>query len=187
MRSICVFCGSASGAKPAYGQAARRLGRELAARGIGIVYGGGKVGLMGELAAAALEAGGRVTGVMPRHLVEKEIAHGGLSELRVVADIHERKRVMGELAEAFLALPGGFGTLEESFEVLSWADIGLHGKPFGFVDVEGYYQPLLAFLDRACAEGFLRRESRELILACPTPEQTLEAILARRPSTLSKW
>lgn len=186
MRSICVFCGSASGARPAYAEAARRLGRELAARGIGVVYGGGKGGLMGQLAGAALQAGGRVTGVIPRHLVAKEIAHDGLSELRVVADIHERKRVMGELAEAFLALPGGFGTLEESFEVLSWADIGLHGKPFGFVDVEGYFRPLLEFLDRACAEGFLRRESRELIVTRPTPEQTLEAVLRRAPSTLGK-
>ncbi len=160
-----------------YREAALEVGRELARRGIGLVYGGASVGLMGALADAALEAGGEAIGVIPRALVEKEIAHRGLSELCVVESMHERKALMAERADAFLALPGGFGTLEEIFEALAWRQLRIHRKPCGLLNVEGYYDGLLAMLDHAVAEGFLRSENRGLIVSDSVPGRLIELLL----------
>jgi len=160
MERICVFCGSNPGARPAFARAARDLGAELARRRIGLVFGGGSVGLMGEVADAVLEAGGEAIGVIPASLVARELAHAGCTELRVVATMHERKATMVELSSAFIALPGGLGTLDESFEILTWAQLGIHAKPFGLLNVEGYYTPLLAFLDSAVREGFVPAAGR---------------------------
>jgi len=148
MSRLCVFCGSSPGHDPAHGASAAQLGRVLAERGIGLVYGGGRVGLMGILADAALAAGGEVIGVIPQALLDREIGHRGLTQLRVVDSMHARKALMGELAEGFIALPGGIGTLEELFEVWSWAQLGLHRKPCGLLDVNGFFAPLVDFLDR---------------------------------------
>ena len=187
MRRVCVYCGSNAGARPAYAAAAAALAAALAERGLGVVYGGGNVGLMGVLADAALAAGGEVIGVIPRALVELEVAHFGVSKLEVVESMHERKARMAELSDAFLALPGGLGTLEELFEVWTWWQLGFHAKPCGLLDVEGYYAPLVAFLDRAVAEGFLRPEHRAA-LRVATDAGTLLAELARwRPATSGKW
>lgn len=161
---ICVFCGSSPGRRPAYAEAARNLGRILAKRGIGVVYGGASVGTMGALADAVLEAGGVITGVIPRSLVEREIAHGGLTELRTVETLHERKAMMADLSDAFIALPGGLGTLEELAEVWSWGQLGLHAKPLGLLDVDGYYKPLASQIDLMAAEGFLRAEYRAMLV-----------------------
>jgi uncharacterized protein (TIGR00730 family) len=156
VRRICVFCGASSGRSPAYAGAARELGSELAARGIALVYGGGRVGLMGAVADAALARGGEVVGVIPQELVDRELAHGGLSELHVVASLHERKALMAELSDAFVALPGGFGTLDELLEQLTWSQLGLHDKPIGLYDVEEYWRPLVALARHATDEGFVR-------------------------------
>ena len=164
VQRLCVFCGSSPGTRPEYLAAARALGRVLADRGVGLVYGGASVGLMGAVADAALAAGGHVAGVIPRALVEREIAHPGLSELHVVRTMHERKAVMSDLSDGFVALPGGIGTLEELFEVWTWAQLGVHGKPCALLDVEGFYAPLLAFLDHARAEGFVRERQRAMLL-----------------------
>ncbi|MBK7828500.1 TIGR00730 family Rossman fold protein [Nannocystis sp.] len=172
---ICVFCGSAHGNDPIYTAAARALGRELAERGIEIVYGGGRVGLMGELADAALAAGGRVLGVIPQRLRDLEVAHSGLHELFVVDTMHARKAMMAHLSDAFIALPGGFGTLEELFEVVTWCQIGYHQKPVGILDVAGYYAPLLRFLDHAEASGFIRDIYRPILQHA----DDLEALLAQ--------
>src|SRR5437764_13704653 len=158
MRSVTVFCASSIGHDPAYAAAARAFGALLAREGIALVYGGGHVGLMGQLADAALEAGGHVTGVIPRALWDREIGHRALSDLRVVETMHERKALMASLADAFVALPGGLGTLEEIFEVWTWGQLGIHAKPCGFLDVAGYYAPLLAFLDQAVERGLVRPE-----------------------------
>jgi uncharacterized protein (TIGR00730 family) len=164
LRSLCVFCGASAGADPAYAAAARSVGSALAARGIELVYGGGRVGLMGAVADAALAGGGRVTGVIPSALVDRELAHSGVTELRIVTTLHERKATMAELADGFLALPGGLGTLEELAEVLSWAQLDLHTKPIGALDVAGYFGSLAAFLDHATAEGFIAPAQRRLLL-----------------------
>ncbi|SFQ19411.1 hypothetical protein SAMN05421810_105123 [Amycolatopsis arida] len=174
MRRICVFCGSADGRGTGYVEAAAALGGLLAKRGIGLVYGGASVGTMSVVADAALAAGGEVYGVIPRQLVEWEVAHHGLTELRVVADMHERKATMAALSDAFLALPGGAGTLEELFEVWTWATLGLHRKPIGLVDVDGYYRGLVAFVDHMVTEGFLRPENRDLIAVDPDPAVLLD-------------
>jgi len=174
IRRICIFCGASPGRDPRHVELARSVGAELAARGIGIVYGGGRVGLMGALAEGALAAGGEVIGVIPRRLVDRELAHTGLTELRVVGSLHERKAVMAELSDAFIALPGGLGTLEELSEVLSWAQLALHAKPCGMVDPTGYFEPLLAFLDRAVDEGFLARADRERLAVRPDLDALLE-------------
>jgi hypothetical protein len=163
VRRICVFCGASPGRDPRYVASARAVGEELAARGIGLVYGGSRVGLMGAVADAALAGGGEVIGVIPRSLVDRELAHQGLTELRVVGTLHERKAVMAELADAFLALPGGLGTLEELAEVTSWAQLGLHVKPIGLLDVAGYWDPLLIWVDRAVQEGFVAPANRRLL------------------------
>ena len=176
MRRVCVFCGSAPGARPAYAAAARALGGLLAARGLGLVYGGASVGLMGIAADAALAGGGEVVGVIPAALEARELAHAGVSRLEVVGSMHERKARMSELADAFVALPGGMGTLEELAEMLTWAQLGIHSKPCGVLDVEGYWQPLIAFLDHAVQERFLRPEHRSLLITAADPGALLDAL-----------
>jgi uncharacterized protein (TIGR00730 family) len=164
IRSVCVFCGASSGNDPGYAAAAAVVGERLAGRGIRLVFGGGHRGLMGTVADAALAAGGEVVGVIPRGLVDRELAHTGLTELRVVETLHERKALMEDLSDAFIALPGGLGTLEELTEVLSWAQLELHAKPIGLLDVGGYFDALDAFLDHALAEGFVAERHRRLLL-----------------------
>jgi uncharacterized protein (TIGR00730 family) len=174
--TVCVFCGSSHGNDPVYAEAARALGRELARRGIGLVYGGAGVGLMGELATAVLEAGGTAVGVIPRALVEREIAYDGLTELHVVETMHERKALMTELASAFAALPGGMGTLDELAEAITWGQLGIHAKPIGLLDVRGYFEPLLAFADRAVEAGFLRRDQRAALLVAEDAASLLDQL-----------
>lgn len=176
MDRLCVFCGSALGARPEYSAAARAFGGLLAERGIGLVYGGGGVGLMGVLADAALARGGEVIGVIPRSLVEREVGHRGVSELMIVEDMHERKARMTGLADAFAALPGGSGTLDELFEAFTWRQLGLHSKPIGLLDVQGYWGALLTLLDRALSEGFLRSEHRALLVVEADPARLLERL-----------
>ncbi len=187
MKRICVFAGSSRGAREDYAQAAERLARELVMRGYGVVYGGGKVGMMGVLAEAALAAGGKVIGVIPKALLEKEVAHGGLTELRVVASMHERKAMMAELSAGFIALPGGLGTLEEFFEVLTWAQLGLHPKPCGLLNVSGYYDRLLEFLDLTVEERFVKSQHRALVITSTSPTDLLERLETHRPPQIEKW
>jgi hypothetical protein len=174
LRAVCVFCGASGGGNPGYVEAARRTGAQLAQAGIELVYGGGHVGMMGALADAALDAGGRVVGVIPRHLMRPEVAHQGLTELRVVDSMHARKQVMAERADAFLVLPGGYGTLDETFEIVTWRQLELHGKPIALVNHGGYFDHLLAFVDHAVREGFVHSPERRLLHA----EATSEAALA---------
>lgn len=177
-RSLCVFCGSSPGRVPAYRDAAVRLGRLLARRRIRVVYGGAHVGLMGALADAALTAGGRVVGVIPRQLVCREVAHVGLSELHVVESMHERKALMADLSDGFVALPGGFGTLEETFETLTWSQLGIHAKPTGLLNVAGYFDGLVGFVDQAVRERFIRTEHRALVQVAADPVELLAAMAA---------
>lgn len=179
--NVCVFCGSQRGARLAYVDAAQRVGSALARAGFGLVYGGGRVGLMGAVADAALAAGGRVLGVIPEPLTLRELAHDGLSELIVVPGMHERKALMNARSDAFLALPGGVGTLEEFFEILTWAVLGLHAKPLGLLNVEGYYDPLLKLLDHAVAERFVRPEHRALVVDSDDPEGLARQIVRHVP------
>ena len=165
MKRVCVFCGASTGVREEYGDAARKLAAALARRGLGLVYGGGKVGLMGLLADSMLQAGGEVIGVIPQHLVAKEVAHRGVTELHIVDTMHQRKAMMNELSDAFIALPGGYGTLEEFFEILTWSQLGIHCKPSGLLNVSGYYDNLLAMLDHAVVEGFLLPANRKLVIA----------------------
>ena len=171
---ICVFTGSRHGARSEYAEAARRLGRELVARGYGLVYGGGKVGLMTVIADTVLELKGHVTGVIPSSLVSKEVAHLGLTALRVVDSMHERKALMAELSDGFIAMPGGIGTMEELFEVLSWAQLGLHEKPCALLNVAGYYDPLIQFLDRAVEQDFIKAKHRALLIVESDPGALLD-------------
>jgi len=187
VNAICVYAGSSPGARTEYRVAAEALGRELAARGIATVYGGGHVGLMGAMATAALEAGGAVTGVIPRALFEKELAHRGLTALHVVDTMHDRKRMMADLADGFVALPGGLGTLEELLEALTWTQLGVHGKPCGLLNVGGYWDPLLAMLDGAVGERFLRPEHRDLVAVASEPAEMLDLLAAPRPIAVPKW
>ena len=186
-RSVCVFCGSSAGATEAYADAARSLGRELAASGRRLVYGGASVGLMGIVADAALEAGGEVVGVIPRAMLGREIAHGGLTRLHVVETMHERKAMMAEMADAFVALPGGLGTLEELFEVWTWAQLGLHRKPCALLDVGGYYGDLIAFLDHAVATGFVRPAHRAMLVVETNAAVLLERLAATELPAVAKW
>jgi uncharacterized protein (TIGR00730 family) len=183
MKTICIYCGSAVGQNSEYATAARRLGRALARLGLGLVYGGGRVGLMGIVADAVLEGGGPVIGVIPEALANKEVAHGGLTELHVVADMHQRKALMARRADAFLTMPGGIGTFEEFFETLSWATLGLHRKPMGILNVAGYFDPLLALLDHAVAERFLRSEVLSLLVVSTDPEALIAELRDRAPPT----
>ncbi|HKE15204.1 MAG TPA: TIGR00730 family Rossman fold protein [Kofleriaceae bacterium] len=187
MRHICVFCGSSTGARPSYADAARGLGQTLAASGIGLVYGGAHVGLMGLLADSVMKGGGSVIGVIPRALEEREIAHTGLTELRVVETMHERKAAMADLADGFIALPGGMGTMEELFEVLTWAQLGMHRKPCGLLDVDGYFGSLLAFLDHMVGERFLLQGYRDMVQVDSDPARLLAAFEAYQPVALPKW
>ena len=184
---ICVFCGSSAGGRPEYAAAARAMGVALARRGIGLVYGAGNIGLMGILADAALEAGGEVIGVIPEALVAREVAHAGLTEMRVVQSMHERKALMADLSEAFIAMPGGFGTFEEFCEVLTWSQLSIHTKPCGLLNVAGYYDPLLALFDHAVLEKFLRPEHRALVLEETDPDRLLDALAAFQPPPIDKW
>ena len=187
MNRVCVFCGSGSGSNPQYLEAATRVGHTLARRGLGLVYGGGSVGLMGAVANAALAAGGEVVGVIPKALQLRELAHCKLTTLHVVGSMHERKAKMAELSHGFLALPGGMGTLEEFAEILTWAQLGLHARPCGLLDVAGYYRPLIAFLDHAVAEGFVRTEHRSLVIVGDDPDALLDAFAQWRAPQVERW
>jgi uncharacterized protein (TIGR00730 family) len=187
MRRLCVFTGSSPGAHPDYARAAEELGRTLAREGIGLVYGGASVGLMGVVADAALDAGGEVVGVIPQALVDREIAHPRVEDLRVVGSMHERKALMADLADGFVALPGGMGTLEELFEVYTWTQLGLHAKPLGLLDVRGYYTLLAAFLDHAVAERFVTAEHREMLVVEDRVDALVDAFRRWRPPVRTKW
>jgi uncharacterized protein (TIGR00730 family) len=185
---ICVFCGASPGARPEYAEAAGELARLLTAEGIGVVYGGGGVGLMGALADAVIAAGGDLTGVIPRALVDREIAHRDVMDMRVVGSMHERKALMAELSDAFVALPGGIGTLEELFEVYTWAQLGLHRKPCALLNVEGYYEGIADFLAHAVSERFLREETRGLLMVETDPAALLERLRSfEPPAVVPKW
>ncbi len=186
-KRICVFCGSNKGARPAYARAAERMGELLAEKKIGLVYGGAKVGLMGKVADAVLGGGGEAIGVIPQSLMGKEVAHAGLSELKVVASMHERKALMAELSDAFIALPGGCGTLEEFCEVVTWTQLGLHRKPCGILNVEGYYDHLLGLFDHAVNERFLHPANRAIAIARTHPEELLQALLTAELPQVEKW
>ncbi len=187
MNSICVYCGSSPGSDVRYEAAARSLGTAIVDAGARLVYGGGKAGLMGIVADATLSRGGEVLGVIPKHLEDREIAHPGLTELTIVTSMHERKREMMDRSDGFIALPGGFGTLEELSEVLSWAQIGLHGKPVGLLDVAGFYNPLLRFFDAMVDEGFLLRRSRNLVLHDDDPVRLIARLDEARGVTFDRW
>lgn len=188
MQRICVFCGSSLGTRPAYAEMARALGAELARRKLGLVYGGSSIGLMGVLADAVLAAGGEVIGVLPRGLFRREVAHTSLTELHEVESMHERKALMAELADGFIALPGGYGTLDELFEIVTWAQIGLHRKPIGLLDVEQFFVPLLAFLRQVSQEGFIPPQHLHVLVRAETPAAILDKLLAYRPAPLvEKW
>ena len=182
-----MFCGSSAGVRPEYAEAARRMGQALAEQGLGLVYGGGRVGLMGVVADAVMQAGGEVVGVIPDALVRREVGHAGVSELRVVGSMHERKALMADLSDGFIAMPGGYGTFEEFCEVITWSQLGIHPKPCGLLNVAGYYAPLLAMFDHAVAEGFVRPQHRALVLEAAEPGALLQALRAFRPPRIEKW
>jgi uncharacterized protein (TIGR00730 family) len=187
MKRICVFCGSSPGSRPEYRAAAEELGTKLARSNIGLVYGGGNVGLMGVLADAVLAAGGEAVGVIPENLMALEVGHKGLTKLHVVRSMHERKALMADLSDGFIAMPGGFGTLEEICEVVTWSQLGLHAKPCGILNVLGYYSPLLAMFDHAVEERFLKPENRALVLARDSVVELLRAMERWRPVRVEKW
>jgi uncharacterized protein (TIGR00730 family) len=188
MKRVCVFCGSQSGSDPAHAETARELGRELGRRGLALVYGGGRVGLMGELATAALQAGGEVVGVIPQSLSAKEVAFGEATELVVVGTMHERKALMADKADAFVALPGGFGTCDELFEILTWGQLGIHRKPVAVLNAGGFFDPLIAWADHMTAHGFLKPKHRELLLMARSVPELFAALEAYRPpDPVEKW
>ena len=187
LKSICVFTGSSIGGRIEYQEAARELGSLFVERGCRLVYGGGRVGLMGVIADTVMEAGGEVIGVIPRSLQQKEVGHDGLTKLEVVETMHERKARMAELSDAFVAMPGGLGTFEELFEVLTWAQLGIHKKPCGLLNVEGYYFPLIAFLRRTMEEGFVAPEHRDLVLVDSQPEELFEKLQRYQPPDFEAW
>ena len=187
MRRICVFCGSSPGRSPAYTEAAVELGKTLVARGLGLVYGGASVGLMGKLADTVLEAGGEVIGVIPDTLIRYEVAHRGLPDLRVVRSMAERKTLMAELSDGFISLPGGTGTLDEMTEMLTWSQLGEHDKPSGLLDVGGYYSNLIAFLDHAVEERFLRPEHRAMLIVETSASALLDRFESYAAPKLEKW
>ena len=187
IQRVCVYCGSSVGARPEYSVVATTLGRLLAARDIELVYGGGHVGLMGAVADGALSAGGRVIGVIPRALMDRELGHTAIQDLRVVADMHERKMTMAGLADAFIALPGGWGTIEELSEMLTWLQLAIHAKPIGVLNVAGYFDPFLAFAERMIAERFVRVEHRHLFSVESEPEALLERLMKPVPAPIDKW
>jgi uncharacterized protein (TIGR00730 family) len=187
IKRVCVFCGSSPGARPAYAAAAAALARCLVARGLTVVYGGGNVGLMGILADAARAVGGEVIGVIPQSLVAKELAHMELSDLRIVGSMHERKALMADLADAFIAMPGGYGTFEEFCEILTWTQLGLQRKPCGILNIEGYYDRLLQMFDHAVVEEFVRPEHREMFIADTDPETLVARLLVYEAPLVDKW
>ena len=187
MKRLCVYCGSSIGARPVYREAATRLGALLAGRGIELVYGGGHVGLMGAVADGALAAGGHVIGVIPRALMDRELGHTGIQDLRVVADMHERKMTMASLADAFIAMPGGWGTIEELAEMLTWLQLGIHAKPIGLLNVDGYYQPFLEFAERMVEQQFVRPEQRTLLTVDAEPERLLDRLRTPMAPPVDKW
>lgn len=187
MKRLCVFAGSSAGCQPEYQIAANDLGRALADRQIDLVYGGARVGLMGAVADSVLASGGQVVGVIPEALVAKEVAHQGLSDLRIVGSMHERKAVMEGLADGFIALPGGWGTLEEFFEVLTWGQLGLHRKPCGLLNARGYFNGLLSFLEHSITEGFVRSEYRAMVSVAQSPGALIDLLSAYEPPVVEKW
>ena len=187
IKSLCVFCGSNLGADKAFAAVAVDFGRLLAQSDVTLVYGGGRVGLMGVVADAVLEAGGRAVGVIPRGLWEREVGHRGLTELHVVESMHERKALMASLSDAFVALPGGLGTLEEIFEVWTWGQLGIHRKPCGFLDAAGYFTPLMTFLDQAVAAGFIRPQHRSSAIVDSDPVRLLDRLHHHQPPDVQKW
>lgn len=184
IRRICVFCGSVVGLSVRHAEVAKRLGDALVRRGLGLVFGGGHIGLMGVLADAVLKKGGEVIGVIPQALVDRELAHSGLTMLHVVHTMHERKAIMSDLSDGFIALSGGYGTLDELFEILTWAQLGIHQKPIGLLNVDGFFDPLLEWVDRAVDEGFIRPAHRRCLLAAQDPEELLELVLSQPPVVL---
>ena len=187
MKRICVYCGSNRGKSAEFLASARTLAGELVQRDIGLVYGGASVGIMGEIADTVLARGGEVIGVMPQALVDKEVSHTGLTELRVVNSMHERKEIMADLAQGFIALPGGLGTMEEIFEVLTWAQLGFHQKPCALLNVKGYYNRLTQFLDHAVAQGFIADTHREMLLVEENPHSLLEIMASYSAPAVDKW
>ncbi len=187
MRSICVFCGSSAGNNSTYKGAAVDLGRLLAQKNLRLIYGGGNIGLMGEIAQSVIQGGGSAIGVIPQFLVEKELVYDKLTEIRVVETMHERKATMAELADAFIALPGGFGTLEETVEVLTWAQLGLHEKPIGLLNIDGYYSHLNQFFDHMIAEGFLLGEYKDMLLVEDNPNALLNSLSTYKVPDIDKW
>jgi uncharacterized protein (TIGR00730 family) len=187
MNKICIFCGSSTGNRAVYAEVAAQVGALLAREGLTVVYGGASVGLMGEVADAALAEGGEVIGVIPHGLNDKERAHMGLSKLHVVGSMHERKAMMANLADAFMALPGGMGSLEEFAEIFTWAQLGIHAKPCGLLNVEGYFDPLVAYFEHAVEEGFLWKEHRDIVLVDEAPEALLAQFRAYEPPPVKKW
>ena len=187
LRRICVFCGSNDGLEPAYRAATEAFGRELATRRIGLVFGGGGIGLMRHVADAVLTAGGHAIGVIPDALLTREVGHPGLADLRIVESMHERKALMAELSDAFVALPGGFGTFEEICEAITWTQLGLHRKRCGFLNVEGFYDPLLALFDRATESGFVSEDNRGIVLATEDPCKLLDQLASPMPPSESAW
>jgi hypothetical protein len=187
MKSICVYCGSSPGRQESYAVAARALARALVDRNLRLVYGGACVGIMGMVADAVLEFGGEAVGVIPESLVRREVAHANLTELHITHSMHERKNLMAELADGFIALPGGIGTLEEIFEIWTWAQLGLHGKPCGLLNVEGYYDALTAFLDHTVAERFVKETHRDMLIVEQDPDVMLNRFAEYRPVAVTKW
>lgn len=187
IKSVCIYCGSSLGNRPEYAEQAANLARMLVRNGISIVYGGARVGIMGVIADTALAEGGKVLGVIPRSLVEKEVAHQGLSKLHVVESMHERKALMAELSDGFIALPGGMGTLDELFEVLTWAQLGFHSKPCGVLNVSSYYDQLLSFISMASSEGYIRPQHRDMLIVSDNPEELIALFEAYRPPAVKKW
>ncbi|MFO1021215.1 MAG: TIGR00730 family Rossman fold protein [Planctomycetales bacterium] len=187
MKSLCVFCGSRAGNEDQFRQDAARLGRMIAERGFRLVYGGGSVGLMGILADAALAAGGNVIGVIPEFLAVREVMHSGLADLRIVPSMHARKSLMADLSDGFIALPGGYGTLEELFEVITWSQLGLHRKPVGILNTAGYYDPLLHWIDASIQRDFLREEHRHFLVSHEDCSSLLDLLEKHQPPTVAKW
>lgn len=187
MKNVCVFTGANRGSPDSYGRAAEELGLEIARRDLGLVYGASKVGLMGVIADAVLGSGGRVIGVIPEALCKKELLHEGLSQTHIVRSMHERKALFSELSDGFIAMPGGLGTLEELFEVLTWAQLGFHAKPVAMLNAGGYFDQLLQFLDKTVADGFVRSAHRSMLLIDDQPAELLDAMLSYRPVPVAKW
>ncbi len=187
IESVCVFCGASAGRRAEYGEMAAAMGREIARRSLRLVFGGGCVGLMGIVADAALAEGGTVIGVIPRVLLEKELGHPRVTELHIVDSMHERKAMMAELSDAFIALPGGIGTLEEFCEIFTWAQLGLHTKPFGILNVCGYYDGLITLFEHAVGEGFLQQQHVDMIAACTHPAELLDRLAVSRPRPQVRW